>query len=157
MLKKRLREFYRKFISLRGEPRSIAMGMAIGVFVGVTPTIPFHTVLIAVLIFISRQNLTAAMLGAWITNPVTLPVFYLAEYEIGRMLLGWERAGVAFGDYSLNSLLGVGLDILYPLLIGGFVLAPFFSVPAYFITHRTIVAIRKKKADADPERTAEKI
>ncbi|HPL63612.1 MAG: DUF2062 domain-containing protein [Syntrophales bacterium] len=157
MLKEKLREFYRRFISLKGEPRSIAMGMAIGVFVGVTPTIPFHTVIITALIFISRQNLTAAMIGAWITNPVTLPLFYFAEYEIGRMLLGWERTALAFGDYGLSSLLGLGMEILYPLQVGGIVLAPFFAVPAYFLTYRAVAAIRRKRADDDPERTAEKV
>ncbi len=45
-LKNKTIEFYHKFISLKGDPRKISMGMAIGVFVGVTPTIPFHTALI---------------------------------------------------------------------------------------------------------------
>ena len=43
IIRRRGKEFYDRFISLKGEPANIAMGMAIGVFIGVTPTIPFHT------------------------------------------------------------------------------------------------------------------
>jgi uncharacterized protein (DUF2062 family) len=49
VLMKRLRIYYDRFISLKGEPASIAAGFAIGVFVGVTPTIPFHTAMIVFL------------------------------------------------------------------------------------------------------------
>lgn len=92
LLKKKAREFYDRFISLKGNPRSIAMGMAIGVFVGVTPTIPFHTVIIVFLILISRQNLTAALLGAWITNPATIPFFILQNMNWGGSCWAWGRA-----------------------------------------------------------------
>jgi len=81
ILKKRVREFYNKFISLTGEPRQIAAGFAIGVFVGVTPTIPFHTVLIIIIGVILRRNITAAYLGSWlISNPLTIPLFYVSQY-----------------------------------------------------------------------------
>ena len=43
ILKRRFRIFYERFISLKGDPSQIAAGLAIGVFVGVTPTIPLHT------------------------------------------------------------------------------------------------------------------
>ena len=36
--------YYLKFIRLKGDPRSLALGTAIGVFVGLTPTIPLHTI-----------------------------------------------------------------------------------------------------------------
>ncbi len=151
-LKKKAREFYAGFISLKGPPRKIALGMAIGVFVGVTPTIPFHTAIILVLIFISRQNLTAALLGAWITNPVTIPFFYLAEYKLGAVLLGLNEYDIVLSCYSLEEILKAGWDIFYPLQIGGLVLAPFFAVPAYFITHKAVIASRKRSgSDGDPE------
>ena len=66
MLKRRIQRFHDRFISLKGEPRSIAMGMAVGVFVGVTPTIPFHTALIILFGLIWKHNLTSAYLGSWL-------------------------------------------------------------------------------------------
>jgi len=140
LLKRKAREFYARFISLKGDPRKIAMGMAIGIFVGVTPTIPFHTVIIVLLIFVFRQNLTAALLGAWITNPVTIPFFYLAEYKLGMFLLGLQPCGMDLTDYSIDAILRTGWNVFYPLQLGGIILAPFFAVPAYFITHKAILA-----------------
>lgn len=155
-LQRKSKEFYHRFISLRGDPRRISMGMAIGVFIGMTPTIPFHTVLVFAFILPFRQNLTAALLGTWVMNPVTLPVFYLVEYELGRLLLGWERFAIVFNELSFGNILEVGWEIVYPLQIGGLVLAPFFAVPAYFITYHAIMAVRGK-VNADSKGPAEEI
>lgn len=143
-MKRVLREFYVRFISLKGDPRRIAMGMAIGVFIGVTPTIPFHTILILFLTLFLRQNLTAAMLGAWIMNPVTIPFFYFAEYELGKLVLGLQHLDIVIDTFSVDEILEAGWHIFYPLQIGGVLLAPVFALPAYFITHRYVLALRKK-------------
>jgi len=157
-VKNKLREFYVQFISLKGDPRKIAMGMAIGVFIGVTPTIPFHTVLILFLTPFFRQNLTAAMLGAWIMNPLTIPLFYFAEYEIGKFVLGLQHLEIVLHAYSVDELLKAGWHIFYPLLIGGVILAPVFALPAYFITHKYVLALRKKnEKDGDTERPSQEV
>lgn len=146
ILKKRFRNFYERFISLQGEPAQIAAGLAIGVFVGVTPTIPFHTAIIVLLCLLCRQNITAAYLGTLlISNPLTIPLFYLSQYELGRFLLGMERWRFEFVDYSLGAIAALGWKILLPLLTGGILMAPFFAVPAYFVTRRLITSIRNRR------------
>ncbi|HOD34478.1 MAG TPA: DUF2062 domain-containing protein [Syntrophales bacterium] len=148
-MKDRIRDFYSRFISLKGAPGEIAAGMAIGVFIGVTPTIPFHTVAIIFLCLLFRQNMTAALLGATcISNPLTIPVFYLSQYELGRLLLNYEGLKIAFNDYSLRSILELGWHILYPLQVGGLLMAAVFTVPAYFITYRAVAALRSKYAES---------
>ena len=145
ILKKRFRIFYERFISLQGEPAQVAAGLAIGVFVGVTPTIPFHTAIIVLLGLFFRQNITAAYLGSWIiSNPLTIPLFYLSQYELGRFLLGMESCRFAITDYTLGSITALGWEILLPLLTGGILMAPFFAVPAYFVTRRLIMSIRAR-------------
>ena len=156
-LKRKVRDFYHAFISLQGDPRKIAMGMAIGVFIGVTPTIPFHTVLAIGFIFLFRQNLPAALLGNWITNPITIPLFYFSEYEIGRYVLGWGPSEITLHQLNFHELFKLGWEIFVPLQLGGLILAPFFALPAYFITHRAVLAIRRRGMNADSERSPEKI
>lgn len=143
-MKNKIREFYTTFISLQGNPRKIAMGMAIGVFIGMTPTIPFHTVLIIGATMIFRQNMTAALLGSWIMNPFTIPFFYVVEYEIGKIVLGLQHLDIALTAYTLDEILEVGWHIFCPLQVGGVILAPVFAVPAYFITRKAILAVRKR-------------
>jgi uncharacterized protein (DUF2062 family) len=145
--KKWLRVFYEKFISLKGEPSHIAIAFAIGIFVGTTPTIPLHTAVIVLIGLVFRQNITAAYLGSWlISNPLTIPFLYLSQYELGRFLLGIERHRFNPEDYySLGAIMALGWKILLPLLVGGILMASFFAVPAYFVTRRLIVSIRKRR------------
>jgi len=138
--------FYGRFISLKGEPKTIAIGMAIGVFIGVTPTIPFHTAMIVLLCFIFRQNLTSAIIGSWIiSNPVTIPLFYVSEYQLGRYLLRSDPFPIAFTDYLLWNIVKKGWHVAVPLLTGGIIIASFFAVLAYFITHRLVLTVRKSR------------
>jgi len=147
ILKKRIRTFYERFISLKGEPAQIAAGLAIGVFVGVTPTIPFHTGIIVLIGLLFRQNITAGFLGAWIiSNPLSVPLLYVAQYELGRFLLGMERSRFELTDYTLGSITALGWEILLPLLTGGILMAPFFAIPVYFVARRLIKAIRTRRS-----------
>jgi hypothetical protein len=157
LFKNKLKEFHNRFLTLKGDPRKISMGMAIGVFVGVTPTIPFHTIIIIFLVTIFRQNLSAALLGMWIANPITLPFFYIAEYKLGTKLLGLEQCVINMTDYNISALICSGWNIFYPLQLGGLVLAPLFAVPAYFVTHKTIFAARIDDAGNNADKTSEKI
>lgn len=139
-----LQTFYERFLSLSGDPRVIAAGMALGVFVGVTPTIPFHTAIILALGLPFRQNITAAYLGSWIiSNPLTIPLFYVAEYQLGRRMLGLETPPLIFTDFSWRGIAGLGSEVLLPLLLGGLVMAPFFTVIAYVLTRRLVIALRQ--------------
>jgi uncharacterized protein len=144
-MKKRILYIHHKFISLKGEPKAIAMGVAIGVFVGVTPTMPFHTALVVLITVLARQNVTAAYLGSWIiSNPVTIPVFYFCQYELGLYLLGMAPTHYNLAVLSIQEIICIGWRIVIPLLFGGLIMAPFFAVPAYFIAHHTVLTIRKK-------------
>ena len=146
ILKKRIATFYEKFISLQGEPARIAAGIALGVFVGVTPTIPFHTIIIVLVSLLFRQNLTAGYLGSWaISNPLTIPLFYAVQYELGRFLLGMERCRFELRDYTFNNITALGSQILIPLLTGGILMAPLFAILAYWIAYRLAKALRNRK------------
>lgn len=131
------------------------MGMAIGVFVGVTPTIPFHTALLLFFTFLLKQNVTAAYLGSWIiSNPVTIPIFYFVQYEIGHHLLGLHPCDIAFSHLTILEIGKIGWNIGIPLLLGGAIMAPFFAVPAYFITYQAVLRIRRKACDDNIEKNS---
>ncbi|MBN2568288.1 MAG: DUF2062 domain-containing protein [Deltaproteobacteria bacterium] len=145
-LKKRYRDIYDQFISLKGTPESIAFGAAIGVFIGVTPTMPFHTISIFALTFFLRLNFTTAFLGATaISNPLTIPFLYASQYQLGKYLLGNEWCEVPFTDYSIWDIMNAGWNIACPLLLGGLIMALVFAVPAYFMAYRAVVIIRGKR------------
>jgi uncharacterized protein (DUF2062 family) len=147
-IRDRISDFYNRFLSLNGKPEEIARAMALGVFIGVSPTIPFHTALVMFICLVFRQNITAAMLGATlISNPLTIPFFYLAEYELGVLVLGLGANPLTLADYDIRSILEIGWHILYPLQVGGLILACAFAVPSYFITRHTVVKLRNRNVE----------
>lgn len=147
-IKERIREFYNRFLSLSGSPQDIARAMALGVFIGVTPTIPFHTALVMVSCLAFRQNITAAILGATlVSNPLTIPFLYFAEYELGVIVLGMPANPFTVTDYGIQSILEIGLHILYPLQVGGLLLAALLAVPSYWITRTAVVKMRNRNAE----------
>ena len=63
-----IRYYYLKFIRLKGDPSSLARGVAVGTFIGITPTIPFHTVMTLALAFLLRGSKVAALLATVIVS-----------------------------------------------------------------------------------------
>jgi uncharacterized protein len=147
-IKGRISDFYNRFLSLSGRPQEIARATALGVFIGLSPTIPFHTALIMVICLLFRQNITAAMLGATvISNPVTIPFIYLSEYELGRVVLGISESPFGVASYDVRTILEIGWHILHPLLVGGFLLAAVFTVPSYFVAYHAVLKLRNRNVE----------
>ncbi len=140
LLKKYFQAFIERFKRLRGDPEYVARGMAAGVFIGITPTVPFHTALSLALATLVRGSRPAAVLGCWIGNPVTMPLFYIASYEVGMLLLGKSLPAVPLQQQSLPELLKLGSDIVFAMIAGGFIIAAVPAVLAYFITRKAVAA-----------------
>ena len=81
------------------DQRSIAGGLALGLFIAFTPTIPFHMILCAVGAVLFRVNLFIAWIAIWVTNPVTAIPIYVAARRFGLFLC--ESPGVANATAAL--------------------------------------------------------
>jgi len=147
-----------KLLRLRGTPRSIAMGAAIGVFIGITPTIPFHTVTILALTILTRTSFIAGFTTSVVVcNPLTYVPQYFLSLVIGNILtpyhLSWNRIkevlDIILSDATLqvraDAMLSLGYEALTVMLIGGSVLALPFAVGSYYLVHYLVVSFRKKR------------
>ena len=141
-----IREFINNAKTLQGDPHYVAMGMAIGVFVGITPTIPLHTVIAVALAFVLKGSKPAAAIGVWFANPVTIPLFYGASYKIGMFLLG-ESIPFDVKYESIGKLLQLGMDVTAAMIAGGVILGILPGITAYFITHKIFTKLRARKSD----------
>ncbi len=83
MIKKKIEYYLTKIKELHGDPHYVALGLAIGVFVAITPTIPFHTLLTVALAILFNASKPAAILGVWVSNPFTVVFLYFACYKTG--------------------------------------------------------------------------
>ena len=145
--KNRIRTFIDRVKRLDGDPHYIAMGMAIGIFVGITPTMPFHTVLAVGLAFIFRGSKAAAALGVWFSNPFTAPLFYVGSYKVGIYLLGiGNRVPFNLKYESLLELAHLGINVTIALIAGGILLGIIPGIASYFVTRKIFTTIRSKRA-----------
>jgi uncharacterized protein (DUF2062 family) len=88
-LKKILLYLYYRSVRLHGKPHEVSMGMAIGLAVGMTPTMGLQMPIAVAIAALFGQSKIAALVGVWITNPVTAPVIYLITYILGAFTLGF--------------------------------------------------------------------
>ena len=141
--KDRLRSLVERIKKLQGDPRYIAMGMAIGVFVGVTPTIPFHTIIAIALAFVLKGSKPAAAIGVWFANPITIPIFYIGSFKLGTLIINKPIPFDAKFE-SIDELMTLGLDVTIAMVVGGALLGIVPAILAYILTYRFIVVIREK-------------
>jgi uncharacterized protein (DUF2062 family) len=143
--KRWLRLLYLRILRLRGKPEEVAGGMAIGVAIGLTPTIPLHLVLAVFLAFLLGKSKLAAAVGSQVANPVFLPFIYLLDYRVGQGITGASGPSLVSADYSASYVLNLGWEIYYPLLIGGIVVGSLSVIPTYFLTKKIVLFYREKR------------
>ena len=138
----------------------MARGVAIGTFIGITPTIPFHTVLTLLFAFILRGSKIAALLATIIvSNPVTFFPQYYVSWQIGNWLTSgrhsWEEVATLIesivngSNYAetLTALGHIGINSLIILIGGGIILALPFTIAFYFLSYHLFCSIQKKRLE----------
>lgn len=132
------------FCRSNSSPHGIASGMAVGVFIGITPLYGFH-IIMAVMAALTLKNLNkvAIFLGMNISLPPTIPFITWAGYSMGRKILGsaypvlgWE----AFRHFSYSKF----FHLFYALLVGSFVLGTGVSILLYFVILCLLKRLKKE-------------
>lgn len=121
-----------RFSRLKGTPDEVAKGFALGIFIGMTPTMGLQMPIAVLCAFLLRENKLAAALGVWITNPLTAPFIYGLEYEVGRWLLGMERVKIPV-ELTWVRLRQFGWDIVLPLGLGSVLFAVVGWAISYYL------------------------
>jgi uncharacterized protein (DUF2062 family) len=143
--KRQLKYFYLRLLNLKGEPHELALGMAIGIFSGMMPVLPFQIALaIAIALCFKASKITAAI-GTWVSNPLNWYFVYFFDYKLGAYLLGLQGGHEIIKKVMdsinrhdeiaviWNTLFSSGFAIVSALLIGGIITGIVAAVPSYFI------------------------
>lgn len=150
-------------------PHRIARGIGIGVFVCFTPFFGLHFVLAALLCWVMRGNVVAAILATFFGNPLTFPIIAAASMKLGGAMLGagptdhlgqglaqvFWGAFKELGDNLLalftpidahwGNLIAFFWEIFLPYLVGGLPLGVIFGLMAYRISAPVIEAYRNRR------------
>jgi uncharacterized protein (DUF2062 family) len=120
--------------------RSVAKGVAIGLFCGLIPG-PLQMLAATLLTIVWRANLPVALFATLYTNPLTIVPLYLLAYRLGSWVLGAQGPG-ATGNPGLHELpwqsglsewWGWLAQLGKPLLIGLPLLALILAIAGYGI------------------------
>jgi uncharacterized protein (DUF2062 family) len=153
-----LKRTYVRFLKLRGNPREIALGFALGVFIGLMPFLGFQIALAVVFAAFFKWNKISAVMATWISNPLTYPFIYSFTYLVGSTFIGTEKpfglpddSGLSF----MSRMLHKAPEIFISLSVGGVIVGLPAAVISYYLTYliihryqeriKTKAARRKKK------------
>jgi len=140
--RERISQMLIRMRQLEGNPHYIAIGTAVGIFVSTLPIIPLQTIVAIALAFLVRGSKPAAALGTWLSNPLTIPLVYYANYKVGCILLGYENTLESIAFDSFTQLMELGLEVTWAMLVGGAVIGAVLAAVSYFVTFRIFRTIR---------------
>ena len=146
-------------------PHRIALGAAVGLFVGCSPALGLHILIVFLMSMVVRINRAAALCLVWISNPLTfVPIFY-NDYIVGKRMMQFifpervgtsQRAmelfsnlrdqGVRFEIFNVefwNGLLEFLLHGSVELWLGSIFLGICAACAGYLVTYRIVVWYRK--------------
>lgn len=163
-------------LKAKDSPERLALGAAIGTFVGLTPTVGVQMAMVVLVSAIPKLkfNIPLACAMVWISNPLTMIPLYYGMYWLGVLVLSRREMhfdkfettvqalidSIKNGDSLLESawqgltgMFSIGMHIAVPMWIGGTVLGIVFAIPAYIVVlrvvrrRRAIVAARTQSED----------
>ena len=137
-LVRKARYFYLRLILLPDTPHRVSLGLAVGVFVGLTPTVPFQTILAVPIARLVRGSMIAAAIGVWITNPLTIPLFYPAFFFLGRALTPYGQAVQLSALNEGQDLLVLGTDAVLAGIFGGLVMGVILAPLTYLLAFKYV-------------------
>lgn len=140
-----------RFLRLRGTPDEIAKGFALGIFIGMTPTFGFQMALAIFFAFLLRENRLAALIGVWVSNPLTAPFIYALEYESGRILLGMQRVNLTI-RMDFHAVMSLSWEVFLPLWVGSLLFGTACALIGYSLTLRLLPSLKGLRIPRWPRR-----
>lgn len=136
-----MRKAYSRFVKIRGNPNEIALGFALGLFVGMAPCMGIQTLIAVPLASLFKWNKISAAVGVWISNPVSAPFLYGFTFYIGSLFTGITNSFNPSSVFDLNYLYQIVLNapgIFWALTIGGVVAGIPVAVIGYFLAYKAV-------------------
>ena len=154
---RRFKDLLQKLLHIKDTPERTALAYSIGIFLGYSPFLGFHTLLGLAIAFLCKLNRVAVLLGAWSNIPWWLVPYYMVATWIGMWVIGFQpenqslkemfQSGVEQGFLSSNFWTQVisQWGLLLSFMIGSLILAFLLSLIAYPLSLKWIKFYRSRK------------
>jgi uncharacterized protein (DUF2062 family) len=145
-----LRKVYERFVKIRGKPREIALGFALGIFIGMTPTMGIQMPIAVFFAAMLKWSKIAAAFGVWITNPITSPFIYGITYLVGAKLLGLKSILTVPDDLNWSIVKEILINapvILGALTVGGIIVGLPLAILSYYLSYAAVNKYQQRIKD----------
>ncbi|MBF0539322.1 MAG: DUF2062 domain-containing protein [Nitrospirae bacterium] len=144
-----IKKAFKALLGIEDSPMKVALSFGFGTFIGFSPLVGLHTVLVVILAMLFKLNRVALFTGAYINNPFTIvPISTFCTW-VGIKLLRMDIASVAIdfsnikfsisGFHKIANALGV---LLMPFVWGSAFVAVIAGGLSFFIM---LYVLRLKK------------
>lgn len=117
-----------KLYRIRDFPEAVAIGLAWGASVSMTPMLGLHLITCYLGTWMMRGNMVAATVGTVVGNPWTFPFIFYLDYKVGTLFFFKP-----LDDFNLNIVFFVDNfeKLFFPTLLGSIPIA----IVTWFITY----------------------
>lgn len=146
------KDLVKKLLHIEDAPERTALAYAIGVFLGFSPFLGFHTLFGLAIAFLFGLNRVAILLGVWTNTPWWVVPFYMVATWIGMWVTGFWIEWAALKEiFQLGTDRGFWervtsqWDLLLSFLTGSLILCTLLGVVAYPLSLKWIKFYRHKR------------
>ncbi len=134
---------------IKDPPWKIALTFSIGVFIGMSPLIGFHTVIALILAIMFRLNKIVILMATYLTNPWTIVPVYTFSTFIGAKVLHREiRINIDWAHITISEIVKSARELLLPFIIGTLIVGFVSSVLSYIIIYAVLTKRRSLYRDS---------
>lgn len=146
-MRKFLKAFYEKIFKINDTPQKIAVGLGLGVFLGILPgTGPIAALFLALLFKVNRAS---ALFGSLLSNTWLSIVTFILSIKVGSAILhsDWQQVqenwSEVLRDFHWGSLFKSSvLTLLLPVVLGYLIIGLSVGFTAYIIA---LLILRRRK------------
>ncbi len=139
---------FKRITRIPDKTHSIAIGVACGIGISMTPFVGLQILLTTLFCFILRGNILAGIIATAIGNPITFPFIWIGSYKLGAYIMNYPPlvSGMqipfieifkdmkeALLTMNFNIMTEKVLPIFNPMIIGGSILGIIFGILTYFL------------------------
>lgn len=130
---------------IQGSPHSIALGIACGMSVAMTPLVGLHFPIAFLMAWLLRASVMGAMVGTITANPWTFPAIWYSSYRLGCSVLGMAPGQEDQARLTFSFLVDHPWQVFLPMLSGGTLMGAGVGVVAYAIAKPLIGFYQEKR------------
>jgi len=152
-----IKDLVKKLLHIEDTPERTALAYAIGIFLGFSPFLGFHTLIGLAIAFLFGLNRVAILLGVWTNTPWWIVPFYMVATWVGMWVTGfwieWTKLKEIFQWGTERGLMNSNLweritsqwGLLLSFLTGSLILCTLLGVVAYPLSLKWIKFYRLKR------------